>query len=87
MLYISGDKFGNSLCQIHCLFLKTLANTALTTIDGGTDANFWILAHNIKFIWVRMLFVFLCLRVTNLSKIFEKPSYKANFSCTFFDNL
>ena len=45
MLYVGRNKFGNGLCQIHCLFFKALTNATLASVNSGTNPNFRILAH------------------------------------------
>ena len=48
VLQVGGNQLGHCLGQIHGLFFQTLANTALTTVNGGADSNFGILFHNHK---------------------------------------
>ena len=46
IVQVAADQVGHSMGQVHGLLFQTLADTALTTIDDGADANFWIFAHS-----------------------------------------
>ena len=56
---VTADQLGHSFCQAHGLFFQTLANTALTTVDGRADTNFRILFHKLFYLILTISSIFI----------------------------
>ena len=47
---IGGDKIGHCFCQIHGLVFKAFSHSALTSVNGRTNADFRVIFHVVQVI-------------------------------------